>query len=170
MFAIRFRPAGREDFSAIVGLIDSAEELFRVYPSGRFPLTVDQLEHLFAVRRELTVVEVENKVVGFANYYNVEEGVRGFIGNVVVASSLRGRGVGRRLLQHMVRVGFDRLKLPELCISVFTSNTPAFLLYTDMGFSPYRLESRRDPGGEHAALIHMKLRANQPSDGENKRR
>ena len=63
------RTARVDDFQAIAGLITSQEELFRVYPAGQYPFTVEQVRKLAEQRMELTVLTEDGVVVGFANLY-----------------------------------------------------------------------------------------------------
>ncbi len=153
MFTIR--PADLKDCEGICGLITSAEELFLVYPSGKFPFTVEQVQELFKVRQDLTVAVCEERIVAFANLYGHEAGKHAFIGNVVVDAAFRGRGLGREMVSHILGKAFEKYALPEVRISVFNDNTPALLLYASMGFSPYDVEVREKPNGEKTALIHM---------------
>jgi len=56
----------------------------------------------------------------------------------------------------MLKTAFEKHKLAEIKISVFSDNTPALLLYSGFGFSPCEIEERRYPSGRRVALIHMK--------------
>ncbi len=162
---IEYRVATDRDFGQICALIRNEDELFRIYPGGHFPFTVSQLRELARERMELTVADREGKVVGFANLYDNGEG-KIFIGNLVVDVSCRGEGIGRGLVQHMLERAYRYLGLEEVCISVFGDNTPALLLYSSMGFSPYDIEERTDPHGVRTALIHMQARRCESDVGE----
>ncbi len=153
----QFRTATENDFSAICSLIHDREELFLVYPAGRYPLTVEQLEELAQQREELTVVAKDGEVIGFADFYDrvAEESV--YIGNVIVAREHRGRGVGRMLVTKMINKAFGAYDLPEVRISVFGGNHSAMLLYAGLGFVPYGIDQRLDAEGRRLALIHMRL-------------
>jgi len=152
----KFRPATEKDFAGICRLIKSKEELFLVYPSAQYPFTVEQVRELSRARKELTVAVEENKIIGFANFYNYEAKKSAFIGNVVIDKDHRGRGSGKELVAYMLKTALEKHKLAEIRISVFSDNTPALLLYSGLGFSPYKIEERRHPSGRRVALIHMK--------------
>lgn len=151
------RGATPADYPAIAAMVPTREELFLVYPSGEYPLTIAQLSALARERRELTVAVRDERVAAFANLYGVEPGRRAFIGNVVVSNAFRGAGLGRMLVGHMIRLGFEKYGMAEMAISVFSHNLPALLLYASLGFRPYAVEERRTPQGERCALIHMVL-------------
>lgn len=170
MSDITFRPAAEADYPGICRLVADPDELFFVYPRGRFPLTAEQLQELARTRQELTVAVDGLDVVGFANLYDYETGHKAFIGNVVVHRAWRGRGLGRRLVTHMLDLALGKHDLAATHISVFGHNTPAMLLYTHLGFAPYALEERRDPSGRRVALVHMRLDRQawrKPTEAEN---
>ncbi len=154
---LEFREVTDKDYERICKLIKSEEEMFLVYPSGRFPFTVDQVKELSQMRKELTVAVEENSIIGFANLYDYERNKSAFIGNVVIDKNHRGKGLGKKIVSHMLKVAFEKHNLPEVRISVFSENTRALLLYVDFGFSPYKIEQRIDPQGNRVALVHMKM-------------
>ena len=158
---MELREATPSDFEAIVQLVPTIDELFLVYPKGTHPLTVDQVSLLAESRKELTIVVEEDKVIGFANLYNIKKEKFAFIGNVVVAKEFRSQGIGRLLVLHMIQQAFNKYGVHETRISVFNDNTPALLLYTRMNFQPYAIEERVNPHGRRVGLIHMKLEQNE---------
>ena len=152
-----YRVATKNDFSKICALVTNEEELFWVYPSGQFPLTVDQLMKLSRERKDLTVVVENERIIGFANLYNHIQGKSAFIGNVVIDKCNRGKGIGRNLILYMLERARKIHNLNEVHISVFNENTPALLLYSTLGFTPYGMEERSNPKGKKVLLIHMKM-------------
>lgn len=152
-----FREATEDDFRGICKLIKSKEELFLVYPNGKYPFTVTQVRELSKLRKELTIAVEGNKIIGFANLYNYEPGKSAFIGNVVIDKKHRGRGIGKEIVLYMLNTAYEKLNLPEIRISVFSENTPAMLLYSGLGFVPYEIEERKDSNCKRVALIHMKM-------------
>lgn len=158
---MEIREATADDFENVVRLLPSREDLFLVYPKGTHPFTVGQLEELAKVRKELTVGVMDGEVVAFANLYDLQALQWAFIGNVVIGRTYRGRGLGQRLVDHMVRVAFEKYGVPEARISVFSENTPAVLLYASLGFKPCSIEARQHPSGRRVALIHMAVSRNE---------
>lgn len=153
----KFKEATKDDFEGIFNLIKSKEELFLVYPSGKYPFTVEQVEELYDVRKELTIATEGDEVIGFANLYDYEPGEYAFIGNVVIDKNHRGKGLGKEIVLYMLKIAHEKHNLPEVRISVFSENTPAMLLYSSVGFEPYNIEERMDSNNKRVALIHMKL-------------
>ena len=158
---MKIRKATEADFETIVRLVPTPEELFLVYPKGKHPFTVGQLRALTEPRKELTVAVRNEEVVGFANLYDLELHQWVFIGNVVLSRAVRGGGLGRKLVDHMIRIAFEKYEVPEVRLSVFSENTPALLLYSSLQFKPYATEERVDYSGRRVALVHMKLGKNE---------
>ena len=156
---INIRLATEKDFERIAMLIPSEEELFLVYPSGRFPLDVAQVKELFEARKDFSVLTYEDKIIGFANLYDYLAGEFCFIGNVFVQAMHRGKGYGKSLVSHMIALA-KGYGLAEVRISVFADNTPALLLYTEYGFEIYTQESQENPLGETVILLHLRLSLN----------
>jgi len=152
----KFREATEDDFDGICSLITSKEELFLVYPSGKYPFTVEQVVELSQARKELTVAVDGIEIIGFANLYDYDPGKSAFIGNVVIDKNHRGKGIGKAIVLYMLKIAYEKLNLPEIRISVFSENTAAILLYSGVGFVPYEIEERKDSNSKKVALVHMK--------------
>ena len=141
-----------------------------VYPAGTFPLNVDQLQSLSKERKDLTVAVNDSEVIGFANLYNYVASKSAFVGNIVVKNGMRGKGLGRRIVLHMLNLAFEKHGLQEVHLSVFNQNTKALLLYSSLGFRPYGIEERRDHTNNRAALLHMRLSRADYEAGDSRKR
>jgi ribosomal protein S18 acetylase RimI-like enzyme len=150
--------ADHAHYEGIVELFTSPEELFLIYPSGTWPFDKMQLKGLSKKRSDFTVALDGDRVIGFASIYTHLSRDKYFIGNVVIAISHRGRGIGSALICHMCDLVFNRYA-PRVNISVFSFNTSALLLYTSLGFKPFDIEKRTMPNGSSTALLHMHLDA-----------
>jgi len=158
--AVAFRAAVPADYQAICDLIRDPDELFLVYPKGKYPLTTKQLERLLERRIEPTVMlrkqeGKQDELAGFAALYGYRKGRSVYIGNVIVDRLRRGRGLGREIVAHLMGLAFERYDLPSVRISVYSYNTTALLLYRSLGFAPYAVQERKDWRGERVALLHM---------------
>lgn len=152
------RPVEEKDIPLICGFPQSEEELFFLFPKASYPLMPVELKAAVARRRDSTVVEADGEVAGFANFYLWEKGGRCAIGNVIVAPAVRGKGVGRYLIERMIELAFSKHQAVEVTVSCFSLNVAGLLFYPRLGFEPYAIEERRDKKGNPAALIHMRLR------------
>ena len=148
-----------KDIQTICSFPQSEDELFFLFPKAMFPLTVAQLRNAIAQRSDATVIESGGEVVAFANFYRWEAGCCS-IGNVIVSPAVRGRGVGRYLIEWMVELAFSKHRANEVTISCFNKNVSGLLFYPKLGFQSYAVEERKDKKGNRVALIHMRLQRN----------
>jgi len=164
---ITFRPAAKADLAEIINFPQGRTELFYFFPSATYPLTLEQLERQLSEGHQSTVM-LENtplqhsslqkkEIIGFANFYNVENRNIAFIGNIIIRPDKRAQGLGRKLLQSMIISGFEQLKLNEVHLSCYKQNTSALLFYKQLGFKPYAIETRRDLNNLATDLIHLKV-------------
>ena len=154
---IEIRPATPDDLVTITDLLTTPDELFLVYPKGRFPFTISQTQRLFSERFEFTVLCDGEKIAGFANLYNRQQNEHAFIGNVFIAPEYRHQGLGKLLLNYMIKAVFVKYRLQEARLSVFSDNMPAIALYESSGFQAYSSEQRLDRKNQTRTLVHMKL-------------
>jgi ribosomal protein S18 acetylase RimI-like enzyme len=154
------RAAEEGDLPALCRLVQSPQELYYFYPRARFPLTPEQARQIVSRSQDPTVVIMDGELAGFANFTSVVPGGRCALGNVVVAANLRGRGVGRYLIDVMVRLAHERHRAAEISTHCVSDNVAGLLLYTKVGFTPRAIEVRFGPDGSRGALIHM-VRASQ---------
>ena len=151
------RSVEEKDIESICGFPQNEDELFFSSPKSKFPLTPSQLLNAIAQRSDSTVVEYNGDVVAFANFYQWESRGRCSIGNVIVSSAARGKGVGRYLIEQMIDLAFSKHKAMEVTVSCFNRNIAGLLFYPKLGFQPFAVEERQDKKGNRIALIHMRL-------------
>ncbi len=150
------REVMENDIPKICKLPETREELFCCFPRASFPLSETDLRQCIEMRSDSTVVEFAGRVVAFANFYRWKEGICS-IGNVVVASEVRGSGVGSYLINHMLTLGFEKHHAEAVSVSCFNRNAAGLLLYRKLGFQPYDIEQRVDYNGDRVALIHLRV-------------
>ncbi|WP_119144403.1 GNAT family N-acetyltransferase [Pseudomonas reidholzensis] len=155
---LQHRPVKADDIKTICSFPLNARELFYMFPKAQYPLTEAQLSNAIAQRSDSTVVETENSVVGFANFYRAETGGVCCIGNFIVAQEARAKGVATFIVETMTALAFDRYDATEVQISCFNENTAGLLLYPKLGFVPFAVEERMSLDSRRSALIHMVLR------------
>lgn len=91
----------------------------------------DFLEMVEADYAYYYVAEVEGEIVGCCGIRNMAG--EGEITNVVVASDFRGKGIGRALMEHMLREAALH-GMGDCTLEVRVSNVPAIHLYESLGF------------------------------------
>lgn len=146
-----------DDVARVCSFPQSAEELYFLFPKATYPLTPEQLRRAIEQRHDSTVVLLDDQVCGFANFYVREHAGACAIGNVVVAPEARAMGVGRYLIETMIRKALVQHRAQEVRISCFNRNIAGLLLYAKIGFVPFAVERRVDQLGARVALIHMRL-------------
>ncbi len=151
------RPASAKDLALICDFPQTETELFFAYPTANFPLTPEQLQNAIKHRFDPTVILLEEKVNGFANFRVREYGGMCEIGNVMVALAARRRGVARFLVRFMAHLAFSKYAAEEVQLACFNENVAGLFLYTKLHFRPFSIEERRDKRGSAVALIHMRL-------------
>ncbi|HTP51680.1 MAG TPA: GNAT family N-acetyltransferase [Anaeromyxobacteraceae bacterium] len=146
-----------DDIPSICEFPQSPEELYFLFPKGTYPLTPEQLRRSIEQRFGSTVVLDQGRVCAFANLYCMKpEGTSG-IGNVIVAPDVRGKGVGRYLIETMIRTALRERGARSVQIACFNANVSGLLLYQKLGFEPYMIEPRLDHQARRIALVRMRL-------------
>ena len=153
---LSYRTVEKTDFEIICSLPKKIEELFFMFPKAEYPLTVNQLKTAIESRFDSTVIIYDEEIVGFANFYELNRNDYCSIGNVIVKSSFREKGIGRFLIETMEGVGIKKYNVSEFRLSCFNTNTNGILLYSKLGYKPYEIEKRISREGENLALIKMK--------------
>lgn len=156
--AVMLRLANSDDFGPVCDLFHNKEELFLVYPEGKYPLTIKQMQALIKRRLEPTVLLCDGRIAGFGALYGLRPEKSVFIGNIVIDQSIRGKGLGKTIVSHLMDVAFRKYELPVVRISVYSHNVGALLLYGKLGFKPYAVQEKTDQDGERVALLHLRLK------------
>lgn len=144
------------DIEKICQLPKNEEELFFMFPKAEYPLTESQLESAINSRFDSTVIQFNNDIVGFANFYEVRKNLYCSIGNVVVDANYRNLGIGKYLIQAMEQIAVEKHNVSELHLSCFNTNIKGILLYSKLGYVPYEIEKWLSPQNELLALIKMR--------------
>lgn len=144
------------DLKFVVKLPENERELFFMCPKANYPLTPEQLEDIIKDRFDSTVVLLNNEIVGFANFYEVREAQYCAIGNVVISSCFRNRGIGTFLITIMENIARTKYSVSEIHLSCFNENISGLLLYTKLGYLPYGIEKYTNKNEEVSVLIELK--------------
>ena len=139
---IALRPLEPEDCDALLAWITSADALFQW--SGpwdfRWPLDREQLlrDLRSAHDRRLLLGAVEEggrELVGHVMLTVQFEHGLAVIGRVLIDPARRGGGLGVAMMREVVRMGFDRLGLHRMQLTVYDFNTAAIACYQRVGFA-----------------------------------
>lgn len=150
------RPLQDGDIETICGFPSSLEEVSFMFRDPAFPLPPDRLRAQLQARESPTVVLADGAVAGMASLYDCRKGERCSVGNVIVDPNRRGRGIARHLIEIMADIAASQYGAEQITLVCFNRNIGGLLLYTKLGFEPYAIEARQDPGGGPAAAIRMR--------------
>ncbi|WP_158606374.1 GNAT family N-acetyltransferase [Paenibacillus ginsengarvi] len=156
------RPAQSEDYQTICTFVETEDELYFMFPSGKFPLQAGQLEQNAKNRWCPTIVEDESGIAGYANFYGYEEGKQCHLGNVIVAPAHRGQGAAAFLIRTMITKASAELNVPRLLLVCHSTNPRALLFYDKLGFKPFALSKKLNFRGEAIVGISMEKLLEQP--------
>jgi len=133
---IKIRKADLGDFNQIDSL---SEELLGSSVGDREEMFRKALENKDYL---CLVAEINEEVVGFIDMWSFPDVSHGAylaqIQNLVVTEKMRGKGVGTRLIEEMIRF-FRKRKYHELHVSTEKKNRSAIRLYKRLGFRKEQL-------------------------------
>ncbi|WP_282876815.1 GNAT family N-acetyltransferase [Pseudomonas peli] len=108
-----------------------------------------------AERRDSTVVLLDGRVAGFANFYQWHYDDHCALGNLMVAHWARGHGVAHYLVAVMEQLAREHYHAKRMQVSCFNANSAGLLLYPKLGYALSGVVERRDPKGQRVALIQF---------------
>jgi ribosomal-protein-alanine N-acetyltransferase len=138
-----FRPMGETDLATIIAIEH------RAYA---YPWTLGIMRDCLRVGYSCWVFEREGEILGYA-FMSIAAG-EGHLLNICVRPELQGKGLGKKLLRHLLSVA-RRQGADTLFLEVRPSNTPAVQLYQSVGFNEVgqRKEYYPDHQGREDALV-----------------
>ncbi|WP_186438268.1 GNAT family N-acetyltransferase [Cohnella terricola] len=158
----QYRDAVYEDFPLIASFPLNEDEAYYMFPSGSYPLDVEQLRLKAEERKSLTVVTDAGEVVGYGNLYDVNPGEDCWIGNVILRPSSRGTGAASYLIQTLINRAAEEHRVKTVRLVCHNTNTRALIFYSNLGFKPYDV---RLPEGAAARKI-VGIRMSIPVEGQ----
>jgi N-acetylglutamate synthase-like GNAT family acetyltransferase len=149
-----YRAVVSDDFEIISSFPQNEEELFYMFPKAAYPLTPSQVEEGVKNRLKPTVILHQQEVVAYANLYEHEEDFC-WLGNVIVSPHYRGKDVSKYLIDVMVGIAKEEIKVKKLKLVCHNTNTRGVLFYTKQGFKPFDITRIEKPSGEMIAGVRM---------------
>lgn len=143
-----FRPMGKEDLEAVM----SAEVL--IYP---YPWTLGNFKDSLNTGYSCWMYECDASLVGYG-VMMLAAGEAHLL-NLGIAKDWQRQGMGRKLLQHLIKVARD-YHADMMFLEVRPSNRAAIALYQDIGFNEMGIRKNYYPahnGREDGILMGMSL-------------
>lgn len=157
---IELHPFTGTDIPILIGWVDSPEFMMQWSGPGglSYPLTQEQLEEHLLLTREANRFLLPYKVVdteaaqpiGYVELLNVDTEARSAaVGRALIGPRhLRGKGLGTRMMQALLRTAFEEVGLRSVRLIVFDFNQAALACYEKVGFKKDRYLSERVQVGE----------------------
>jgi RimJ/RimL family protein N-acetyltransferase len=142
---IELKPFTEEDIPQLLGWVDSPEFLLQWGGlSFKYPLNGQKLEDYIknANDDDTTILAFKvvhhpsNKTIGHISLGNIdrENGTARMCRVLIGDPSFKGQRLGRPMVQEVLNVAFNILKLHKVSLAVFDFNTAAIKLYEGIGF------------------------------------
>ncbi|MTI57567.1 GNAT family N-acetyltransferase [Geosporobacter ferrireducens] len=150
---IKLQPLERQDFKKILEWNEnkSADDLAQWAGTlYNHPLNEEQLEnyfryHIYIDHPTIFVYKIilgeTNEAIGTVELRQADaENKIGKVCRFLIAhQSMRGKGLGRKVLQEIVRLGFEDFGFNKIALNVFDFNTGAIQCYERVGFKKEKL-------------------------------
>lgn len=145
---MNFRAYIEEDAEKILSWIKDERE-FRLWSADRykdFPCLPEDINDNYKQCEAMSnffpfTLEDDGKVIGHVilrNPSDNKEIVR--LGFIIVDSSIRGKGYGKKLIEEAIKYAKDELGAKEINLGVFSNNESAFECYKAVGFEVVSIE------------------------------
>ena len=120
------------------------------------PWTRETLQGLLKLSKKCDglVVELKEKIIGYAVFWTVEEELH--IANIAVVEEFRQRGLGRRIVDNMMQKARDSGTM-YACLEVRESNRIAIQMYNNLGFQNAGIRENYYTDNDENAVLMMKL-------------
>ncbi len=146
--AVSYRPMKKTDLDAIMAIEPE------IYP---YPWTRGNFADSLKAGYSCWVCEHEGRVIGYAALMMVLD--EAHLLNISIARKYQGRGLGRSLLDHLIKVARGH-KGQMMFLEVRPSNKSALGLYESIGFNEFSVRKGYYPaanGREDAILMGLAL-------------
>ncbi|ACL72611.1 GNAT family N-acetyltransferase [Thioalkalivibrio sulfidiphilus] len=161
---LSFRPLQESDFAALPRLTVDEAEAALVYWECSEPGKACAVRDLLRSRQDVTVAELQGRVVALGALYEVEESRQGYLGPLVVDPDLRNHGVGSELMEHLLDIAFRKYRLREVRVRLLGENEDGIMLCSEMGFLPYSNEEHLGFDGRRHVVVQMRINRKQLED------
>jgi RimJ/RimL family protein N-acetyltransferase len=159
---IRFEKFEKEDFSRLISWIPTEELMIQFSgPIFSFPITFEQLDKYVNCDTRLVykvVNSTTNEVVGHAELNNIDKKNKSArICRILIGdNSNRNKGLGKAIINELVRIGFEEFELHRLDLAVFDFNHQGIRCYQACGFEiEGKLRETTRFGNEYWSIYNM---------------
>lgn len=130
------REATDDNLDELMRWLDS-ESAVRVWggPNFRFPFNKESFREdcHWPAMLTFSLFDPAATFAGFGQFYNRDGRIN--LARLIACPTLRGQGVGKRLVTMLVEIGPELLPLDEFSLYVYRDNLPALECYKSAGFA-----------------------------------
>lgn len=145
---MKFRPYKEEDAKEILTWIKNEREL-RLWSANRYknyPISPSDINNNYIESKKISnfyafTLEDDGKIIGHLILRipgENKETIR--LGYIIVDSSIRGKGYGKKLIEEAIEYAKNELGAKEINLGVFTNNEKALKCYKSIGFEEIAIE------------------------------
>ncbi len=135
---IELKPFNKDDFPFLIKWIDNKEILFQFAGDiFAYPLTNIQLEkYLNDLNRNAFKVinKMNNSIIGHSEIYLTKNKTAKLCRILIGEPKFRGKGLGKIIVQELVRISFEKYNAKKVELNVYDWNTSAIKCYEKVGF------------------------------------
>lgn len=149
------RPAVPEDLNVIISWIENPEMLKRWGGALlTFPPDAQKTwkEIQTTSKDTYSLIDQDGNVIGFAQT-SIKEPGSVHLGRIIVSPTLRGLGLGRRLVKQLIQLVLSKNEVERITLNVYRDNLPAYSLYKSLGFA---VVSEDDVQNSYGMCLQMK--------------
>lgn len=152
------------DYDAVASWVTDADACARwAGPHLPFPFSASDLPALLSIAGMESHCLADGPAAchGFGQYWVFTPDTV-HLGRIIVAPTVRGRGVGRLLCQQLITAALHKTGAERITLRVYRSNTPAATLYSSLGFVAVESESTEEVQFMEAVvrpIISLQIRA-----------
>ena len=137
-------PCGSSDYPLLLQWVTSEQDmLLWAGPIFRWPLTLGQISsHLADPEVTALLLILDGEKIGFIELVREPDNAYRLCRVLIGPRSLRGKGLGRDLLQQAIDYARERLLASRLALHVFENNAVALQCYRSLGFEVVSRDER----------------------------
>ena len=159
----RLTPYDRLYAPVLLTWVRSDDELFWLAPQTPAPLTLRKIDKWTTERDDPFLFWTDGdptSPIGYGELNRMPGSDRHlWLGHLIIAPSMRRRGWGGCMMNHLLRVGFQSRRVREISLVVFPDNVGAIRCYERAGLESWGDQHKQfSPSDRPHRMIHMGIR------------
>lgn len=159
--SIGLRPYKEGDAESIITWCSDEDSFYKWSAGilGEYPITLERMEESTRGNIYPWVLFDGDKVLGYLIMRHPTDDLSDIrFGFVIVDSTFRGKGYGKRMLELGIKYAFEIYGAKRISLGVFDNNPSALHCYESVGFKPYGEIESFEVNGKIWNCIEMELK------------